>query len=311
MRYLVTGGTGFIGQHLVAHLLAGGDELVLLLREGYAGGPLPGKLKELRPHLHLVYADLRNYNLTARAVRDAAPEQIIHLAAAGVNDPFLSSNNALSHNLTGTLNLLRASFEANRTARQMIVARTPGEVTAMNVYAASKAAAWQFCLMYARTQAWPIIGGMVFQAYGPGQNKRALLPMAAMAAAAGHDFPMTNGQQQRDWIYIDDVVRGFQAIGQKELPPGITVELGTGQSYSLAEAVQMIYRLCNQGGQPLLGVLPQRPGEINHQQADAAAAYTLTGWQAHTPLREGLTRLIKHSSQPRPGDENSQGEGAE
>ena len=292
MDYLLTGATGFIGQHLVVELLQAGAEVALLVREGYAGMPLPGLLAPLRPRLHLVYADLRNYNLTVRAVREANPERVIHLAAAGVSDPFLPVNTALSHNLDGTLNLLRACFESHRSVRQLIVARTPGERTAMNVYAASKAAAWQFCQMYVRTQVWPIIGAMVFQAYGPGQNERALVPSAVAAACAGHDFPMTKGEQQRDWVHVDDVVRGLQAITQADLTPGTTIELGTGQSHSVAEVVHLIYELVHKGGRPLVGALPQRPGEDSRQQADVTTAQALTGWQARYGLREGLRQLV-------------------
>lgn len=292
MKVLITGATGFIGQYLVAQLVAQGAEVAVLLREGYAGMPWPGKLNDLRPHLQPVYADLRNFNLTTRAIRDAAPEQVIHLAAVGVSDPFLPVHTALSHNLDGTLNLVRACFEKGNGVSQLVVARTPGERTAMNVYAASKAAAWQFCQMYVRTQGWSIIGGMVFQAYGPGQNQRALVASAIAAACAGQDFPMTSGSQQRDWIHVRDIVNGFEAITQTQLPPGMTIELGTGQSYSVADVVRLIYELVNQGGRPLIGVLPRRPGEDNHQCADAAAAQHLTGWQATTLLREGLAELL-------------------
>src|SRR5690606_40491105 len=70
--------------------------------------PLPPPLEELRPRLKVVYADLRNYRLTARAVAEAQPEAVFHLAAAGVTNPFLPLETALRHNQQGTLNLLRS-----------------------------------------------------------------------------------------------------------------------------------------------------------------------------------------------------------
>lgn len=291
-RFFVTGATGFIGQHLVTHLLTSGHEVILLVREGYDGKPLPGLLADLRPQLHLVYGDLRNYNLTVRAVREAAPTHVIHLAAIGVTDPFLPVQTALSHNLNGTLHLLRACFEKQGGVEQLIVARTPGERTAMNVYAASKAAAWQFCQMYTRTQEWPIIGGMVFQAYGPGQDHRALVPSAIAAACAGHDFPMTAGTQQRDWVHVNDVVNGFQTLTQATLAPGTTIELGTGQPHSVATVVTLIYQLVNRGGKPLIGALPRRPGEDSVQQANIAATLAAIGWQAQHTLHSGLAQVI-------------------
>jgi nucleoside-diphosphate-sugar epimerase len=143
MRVLITGATGFIGRHLTRHLLTAGHPVIGLVREQYAGQPLPPMLAAVRPQIELVYADLRNLPITRRAVQDAAPEAVIHLAAVGVNDPFLSIETALRHNLYGTLNLLKACFETGGTTpTRFIAARTPGEGSAMNVYDASKAAAY-------------------------------------------------------------------------------------------------------------------------------------------------------------------------
>ncbi|MCH8922589.1 MAG: aminotransferase class I/II-fold pyridoxal phosphate-dependent enzyme [Planctomycetes bacterium] len=136
------------------------------------------------------------------------PNRVFHLAAAGVSDPFLDVRVALRVNLDGTLNLLRAVAGS----APVIVARTPGERAALNVYATSKAAAWQFCRMYHRTESWPIIGAMIFSAYGAGQNPRNVIPSALAAARAGRDFPMSPGEQQRDWVAVTDVVAALVAI---------------------------------------------------------------------------------------------------
>ena len=212
-RILVTGATGFIGRFLISHLLQRTDTAVIaLLRETYTPDTLPEHIGTIRSQLQLVYADLRNFQLTVRALRQAEPDVVIHLAATGVTDPFLAVDTAVRHNLTATLNLIRACFEKTWTTEQLIIARTPGELTTMNVYAASKAAAWQFCQMYTHTRRWPIQGAMIFQAYGTGQPGHTFIPAALAAAQAGEDFPMTAGTQQRDWIYADDVAAGLAAM---------------------------------------------------------------------------------------------------
>jgi len=287
MTVLVTGATGFIGCHFVRHLAEAGRDVTLLVREAYGmGEPLPPSLATFRPQIQTVYADLRNLKLTVRAVR------IVHLAAAGTTDPFLPVNDALRHNLQGTLNLLRAAFEKTFTTQQVIVARTPGERSAMNVYAASKAAAWNFCQMYTRTQMWPIHGAMIFQAYGPGQPERTLIPAAFAAAMSGDDFPMTSGEQERDWIHVHDVVEGITAMMRCELRPGKTVELGTGRLTSVIEVVRQIYALASCGGRPRPGALPDRPGEASIQVADAAKTRALLGWQANHSLPQGLQQMF-------------------
>lgn len=291
-RILITGATGFIARSLVPALLGKADLTLLVLEEFGSGLSLPPPLNKTRPVVDVVYADLRNYQLTARAVRQARPDKVIHLAAVGVSDPFLPVNTAVSHNVTGTLNLLRACFESDHNVQQLIVARTPGERTAMNVYAASKAAAWAFCRMYARTAAWPINGAMIFQAYGGHQPPHLLLPAALRAALAGEDFPMTNGQQEKDWVHIDDIVGGFEALLEADLPPETTVELGCGETHSVLSAVEEVYRIVGRGGRPQPGALPDRPGEEPRQVADADKTAELIGWRAGTPLTAGIARLV-------------------
>ena len=295
-RVLVTGGTGFIGQHLVPALLAAGHRPVLLLRETYASGkPLPPTLQSLRPKLELVYADLRNYRLTRRAVHQARASHVLHLAAAGATDPFLPLDSAIRHNLYGTIHLLRACFDNSEpdgpSIQQLLLCRTPGELTTMNVYATSKLAAWNFCQMYAHTRGWPIIGAMIFQTYGIGQRPQAVVPAAFQAALADADFPMTSGEQQRDWIYVGNVVAALLKALFTPLPPGRSFDIGSGQPRSVLEIVSKIYELVGSNGRPRPGLLPTRPGEVTVQCADVARTRELTGWEPTVSLTAGLSQM--------------------
>lgn len=256
------------------------------------GTPLPTPINDLREKVDLFFADLRTQSLVNRAVRDAAPDIVVHLAAVGSTDPFLPPHKAVRHNVDGMINLLEACFEKNVTTKKMIVARTPGELTKMNPYAASKLAGWHFCEMYARTRNFPILGGMIFQAYGPWQPHRAIVPAAMSAALRHEDFPMTTGAQKRDWIHVNDVVSGFLALmGQTKLAPGETMELGTGECHSVAKMVQTIYKISQSRGEPLIGALPSRPGEAPVQVANVAQSETLTGWRPELSLEAGLQKM--------------------
>lgn len=297
-RILVTGATGFIARALVPRLIDHADVTLLLLEEFGSSIALPSPLNVMRSQIDTVYADLRNYQLTARALRQARPDQVIHLAAVGVSDPFLNVNVALNHNVTGTLNLLRACFETDgQDVQQVIVARTPGERTAMNVYAASKAAAWSFCRMYARTAGWPIHAAMLFQAYGPNQPAHSLIPAVLQAALSGEDFPMTSGKQKKDWIHVDDISTGLISLLGANLTPGATVELGTGKSISVREVAELVYRIVGRGGQPLAGVIPDRPGEETEQVAEVEPTAALIGWRSELSLADGLARLVNSVGQ--------------
>jgi hypothetical protein len=85
-------------------------------------------------------------------------------------------------------------------------------------------------------------GAMIFQAYGPGQSEHASYPAALAAARAGADFAMTKGHQIRDWIWSTMSSPG-SGHGPPPLPPGTTVELGTGMRHQCAGVVDRIYAL--------------------------------------------------------------------
>lgn len=294
MRILVTGASGFIGRRLANCLNAAGHDVVLLLRERFGmGARWPETLLPLRPDVQAVYADLRNFRLTSRAMAEAAPEAVYHLAAAGVTDPFLPIDNAIRNNIYGTINLVRACFERSTSTApaRFVVARTPGERSALNAYATSKAAAWEFCRMFALTREWPICGAMIFQAYGPGQPEHTLIPSALGAALAGQDFPMTSGVQLRDWIYLDDVISGLEAVCRADLSPGSSVDLGTGRAISVLEVVKRIYVLVGRGGKPLPSRLPQRPGQDEPQIARVGETDRLIKWRSTVSLEVGLEQL--------------------
>jgi len=298
VRILVTGATGFIGRALVARLAADeGTAVTALVRREYREKPLPLTLQRILPRIALVIADLRDFEATVGALQAAKPDMIFHLAAAGVRDPFLPLEIALAHNLHGTVNLIRAAFEVQAGGRppaQLITGRTPGEQTVMNHYAASKAAAWQVCRMYGRTQGWPVVGATIYQAYGPGQGDGNLIPAALAAAEDGRDFPLTSGSQQRDWIYVDDVVEGLLAVANAGLAGGSSVDLGSGRLISVADAVRNVYELIGGKGRPLVGALPSRPGEEQVQVADVRMTKELTGWKTAVGFEEGLRKTANN-----------------
>ena len=299
---LVTGASGFIGAHVAYKLASAGARVIAFRRP--SARPERSRRVEPRQTLHRLRnvqiewrdVDLRTFGAVSRAVSDARPDVVFHLAAEGVTDPFLSPDAAIRANVYGVIHLLRAV--AGKAP--VVVARTPGERDATNVYAASKAAAWSFCRMYRRAHGWPIAGAMPFQAYGPGQPVAALTPSAIAAALRGEDFPMTHGEQQRDWIFVQDVADALIHVGCRLRSMATdfmlaedAIEIGTGRTASVREVVESIYRLAGGAGRPLVGVLPARPGEVERQVADAERTHALIGWCARFGLEEGLRETIQ------------------
>ncbi|MBI5081797.1 MAG: NAD-dependent epimerase/dehydratase family protein, partial [Chloroflexi bacterium] len=153
------------------------------------------------------------------------------------------------------------------------------------------AAAWEFCKMFFRTQSFPITAVMPFQVYGRGLTERSVLGAALKAARNNENFPTTSGEQVRDWIYIDDVIEGIIATSRAQNVEGETIELGTGVGTPVRDVVKKVFDLAGRG-QPLIGALPQRPGEVAQQIANADRSEKMIGWRTKISLDEGLDWMM-------------------
>ena len=304
-RVFVTGATGFIGQLLVRRLVHAGA----IVGAGVFPGEPPERVAGLPQQARRIILDVLDATSVRRAVEDAKPDVVFHLAAIGVADPGVEPNLALAVNAGGTLHLLEAlrGRDVRRSvipseARNLVLlvgtcyeygAREAVEgLDPFNAYAASKVAAWAFGRMYWRVHGLPVVTVRPFQVYGPGQPAHMLVPAAIRAALAGEDLPMTPGMQERDFIYVDDVVEGMLAAAEAPGIEGQSLDLGTGQAHTVRQVVGQIWAMAEARGQMLPGALPYRPGEVMHLVADAARTARLTGWRAQVELEEGLQRTV-------------------
>jgi nucleoside-diphosphate-sugar epimerase len=122
-----------------------------------------------------------------------------------------------------------------------------------------------------------------------------VLSAALAAAQAGPDFPMTAGEQVRDWVYVDDIVNGLLAAAEAEGVEGEMFELGTGTGHSLLDVVQRLFALAGASSRPRPGLLPYRSGEVMRLIADPRPAAKRLGWAARTDLDVGLAQWVKRS----------------
>ena len=104
---------------------------------------------------------------------------------------------------------------------------------------------------------------------------------------------MTPGEQERDFIFVDDVVEGMVAAALASGIDGHSVDLGTGRAHPICHVVDRIWAETGARGRILRGELAYRPGEVKHLVADADHTAQLTGWRAQVGLEEGLRATVR------------------
>jgi UDP-glucose 4-epimerase len=251
------------------------------------------------PGVCAVPLDVREAPSVTAAVAEAEPHVAFHLAAAGVSERTIDARRALFVNVLGGVHLLEA-LRSHPVARVVMVGTCheygPRETVEgpdpCDFYAASKVAAWAFGRSFWRAYGLPVVTVRLFQVYGPGQPEGTLVPAAIRAALTGADFPMTPGEQERDFVYVDDIVEAMLGAAQAAGVDGQSFDLGTGIGSPVRQVVERIWTLADGRGTPLIGALPYRQGEAMRLVADADRTRILIGWVARTSLDRGLRQTI-------------------
>lgn len=305
-RVLITGAAGFIGRRLAATLVEAGAAVSVL----EAPAANLNQLRKLIPPVQHHSVDIRDEATVRQAIQTSRPEYVFHLAAAGVTNPFLSLKLALEVNLNGAVSVFSACFDGALGAHpptRLVHSGTPYEYGGepmhepcpTSPYAASKAAAFAVAGMFQRTNDWPIVTVRPFQVYGPGQPETALIPAAILAAQAGNAFPMTGGEQRRDFVYVDDIVRGYLLTAACGMD-GRSYDLGWGRTHSLRTVINQLFAIIRTEAHPLFGALPYRPGEIWELEANIDPARQDLGWRPQVPLTRGLALTVESFSDLQP-----------
>jgi CDP-6-deoxy-D-xylo-4-hexulose-3-dehydrase len=293
-RVLVTGATGFVGQHLCRALIAQGATTIGLSRSA-SRDTLPAGVIPIA-------ADVTQRDEIIAAMDRARPSHVVHLAAVGATEPFLPLEEANRVNLTGTIYVLEASQTAG--IDRLVHAGTAYEHSAVssqqphNPYVASKVAAWTFWRNFIEQHQLDAVALRLYYVYGPRQTC-GLIP-AAIRAAQQHDwFEMTPGEQWRDFVYVSDVIDALLAALTAPNVCGQTYDIGTGAGLQVKTAVQRIFEITHSRGEYVLGALDYRPNEEMELIAAPAQAQRDLNWQARVPFEEGLVKTIEdHHRRP-------------
>jgi nucleoside-diphosphate-sugar epimerase len=269
MRIFITGGTGFIGSYVLRATLAAGHE-VLCLRRSSSSQPC------LTLGQEPIWLDKSLAEITPSDLNSV--DAIMHLAATGVSPRKASWEELEAINIRGTLSMcsLASILEA-----RLIIAGSFAEygLSGLNYdfiptnapleptfpYAASKAAASVLAKAFALDAGIELAYLRIFNAFGEGQDPSNLWPSLKKAAIGGADFPMTPGEQIRDFIEVEQVARYFLKV--LDLPSAsfdepVILNIGSGVPQSIKDVCSSWWQKWNARGRLLVGDLPYRKAEV-------------------------------------------------
>jgi UDP-glucose 4-epimerase len=308
--YLVTGGAGFIGSHVVERLLAQGHR-VRVLDNFSTGSRANLAFAKGNRRLQIIRGDLKSLATVERAVRGVTA--VFHQAAMrsvprSVADP-LGAN---ASNVTGTLHVLVAAARQKKKPRVVYASsssvygerpdlpKREDQATApISPYAASKVAGELYASVWSRLFGVETVGLRYFNVFGPRQDPKseyaAVIPRFILWGRQGKPLHVHgDGTQSRDFTYIDNVVSANLLAAAAPAPAvsGKSFNVGCGSRTSLLEIIASLARLL---GRPLTTKhLPTRVGDVPHTLADIGAAKRDMGYEPLVDFAEGLRRTVDY-----------------
>jgi len=248
--------------------------------------------------LHWWTGDLTHIDIVRDLFRKIRPDVIYHLASHVMGAPGLEHVLPTFHgNLQTSVNLLTAAAEIG--CRRLVLTGslaepepTKGEAFPSAPYAAAKWASSAYGRMFHALYQVPVVLARVFMVYGPAQKDLSkLIPYATLSLLQKKSPRVSSGERLVDWIYVDDVVRGYLALVEADNIEGSTIDIGSGNLVSIREIVGHLADIVASGASPILGALPDRPMEPV-RVANIAQTYERIGWKPVTPLVIGLQATV-------------------
>lgn len=328
MRILITGGAGFIGSALIRHLIQDTEHEVLNLDKlTYAGNLESLTPVADNPRYRFVHADVADSERVAATLAEFQPEAIMHLAAESHVDRSIDGPAAfIQTNIVGTYSLLestraywlgldaerKAAFRFHHISTDEVYGDLHGvddlftETTSYapsSPYSASKAASDHLVRAWQRTYGLPVLITNCSNNYGPYHFPEKLIPLMILNALAGKPLPVYgNGQQVRDWLYVEDHARALLKV-VSEGQVGETYNIGGHNEQKNLDVVRSICALLEElapqkpagisGYEELITYVQDRPGHDLRYAIDAGKIERELGWVPEETFESGLRKTVQ------------------
>lgn len=302
-RYLVTGGAGFIGSHIVDALVRRGESVRVL--DNFSSGRRENIAHNLEA-IEVLEGDLTDLETVRRAV--AGVDYVLHLGAIpSVPRSVVAPLASHAANATGTLHVLLAAREAGvqrvvYSSSSSVYGNSPTlpkyeamPTQPLSPYAVSKLAGEHYCTAFHEVYGLPTVSLRYFNVFGPRQDPTseyaAVIPKFITAMLRG-EAPIIygDGLQSRDFTYVANVVAANLLACEHDQAIGQVFNIALGDRITLLELVETLNTLLGTRLQPRFEA--ERPGDVKHSQADITRAQTLLGFAEVVDFRQGLQETV-------------------
>ena len=291
MTILVTGGSGFIGSHIIDQLLAKGEDVVIF------DFVQPRYWKSVK---HF-YGSILNLDELERAMQGV--DVVYHLAAiADVKDVFEHPHYSERVNTSGTLNVLEAARKMGvgrviygstdwvyQTTDSESVDETTPIRTPAHLYSSTKLASEFYCQNYGDLYGVKYTILRYGIPYGPRERPGAIVPIFVDKALKGEELTIAgDGGQFRQFIYVEDLAAGNVAALQKVAENKI-YNIDGQRPVTVKEVAEAVMKIIGKVG---IRYVPSRPGDFRGRKVSSEKAKKELGWEATTPLEEGIRKYL-------------------
>jgi UDP-glucuronate 4-epimerase len=309
-RFLVTGGAGFIGSHLVDRLLVQNPTRVTVVDNFDEFYSQQIKRQNIENHLRhpayrLVEADIRNYNTLRQVFSEEHFDIVIHLAAkAGVRPSVADPRGYQEVNIAGTMNLLELAerngikkFVFGSSSSVYGPAATPpfkedAPLAPISPYAATKAAGELIAHTYSHLYQMNITCLRFFTVYGARQRPDLAIHKFARLIANNRPIPVYgDGNAERDFTYVDDILQGVLAAVEYDATPFEVINLGESHTITVNRLIELLEAALGQ--KAILDRQPAQPGDMPRTHADISKAQAILGYKPTTPIEAGIRKFVE------------------
>ncbi len=311
-KILVTGADGFIGSHLTELLLAKGYRVKAL--SYYNSFNNWGWLEDIERNakLEIISGDIRDPFFCQEIAQDV--DVILHLAALiAIPYSYIAPQSYVDTNVQGTLNICEAAKKAK--CKKVVITSTSEvygsakyvpidekhPLQPQSPYSASKIGADAMAMSYYNSFDLPLVIARPFNAYGPRQSARAVIPNMIIQMLHGKNIHIGDATPTRDFNYVEDLGNGFITLMEKDIPFGNIFNIGSNYEISIGDVFDLLKKIMNSDAKLVVDPARIRPSksEVRRLWCDNNKLKETTGFTPSTKFEDGLIKTVNWFSDPK------------